>query len=100
MSSSDRLANEILGNVGELRLPAQHTAPGAFVDSSGRGFDRLRAQQTSTNNPFFSQQFTGAGTMSSFNQPAQTGPANAFGQQAQNPFGSRPPQQPGSLIDI
>ena len=70
--------------------------------------DRLRAAQTG-NNPFFQQQFTGAAPpQTGFQQqqvPAQTGPgggfAGAFGQQSNNPFGSRPGQQQGgSLIDL
>ena len=90
---------DTFGNVGDLRIPAQHTAPGTFVNSAGGGMDRLRAAQTG-NNPFFSQQFTG--------QP-QTG-GSPFGgmpqqqqQQVGNSFGARPGGQPGqggSLIDF
>jgi len=98
---------DTFGNTGDLRIPAQHTAPGTFVNSAGQGLDRLRANQTGTN-PFLSQQFTGAGTSAGFNQPAQTGPASGYGasygqqQQASNPFGARPTgqQQGGSLIDL
>jgi len=99
---------DTFGNVGDLRIPAQHTAPGTFVNSAGGGLDRLRAAQTG-NNPFFQQQFTGAGPMQGgFGQqvPAQTGPAggfsSGFGQQNNNPFGARsgPPQQSNSLIDL
>lgn len=78
---------DTFGNVGELRIPAQHTAPGTFVNSAGQGLDRLRAAQTGSN-PFFSQQqFV----------PRQTG----FTQQ-NNPFGTQQPQQQqgGSLIDL
>ncbi|ETN43214.1 uncharacterized protein HMPREF1541_02373 [Cyphellophora europaea CBS 101466] len=89
---------DTFGNTGDLRIPAQHTAPGTFVNSAGQGLDKLRANQTG-NNPFFSQQFTGAPQM-----PAQTGPASGFGgygQQQNNPFGARPAgQQNGSLIDL
>jgi epsin len=90
---------DTFGNTGDLRIPAQHTAPGTFVNSAGQGLDRLRAAQTGTN-PFFSSQATG------FAQgPAQTGPAGgfggAYGQQNNNPFGGRPVgQQGGSLIDL
>ena len=109
------------GNVGDLRIPAQHTAPGTFVNSSGQGLNRLHAAQTG-NNPFFNQQFTGASLAnggSGFGAPqqqnrlasAQTGPAgingypgNSFGQMSNNPFGSPQPHQPqnqgGSLIDL
>ncbi|KIW73767.1 hypothetical protein PV04_01860 [Phialophora macrospora] len=90
---------DTFGNTGDLRIPAQHTAPGTFVNSAGQGLDRLRAAQTGTN-PFFSSQATG------FAQgPAQGGPAGgfggAYGQQNNNPFGGRPVgQQGGSLIDL
>ena len=99
---------DTFGNVGDLRIPSQHTAPGTFVNSGGVGIDRLRAAQTG-NNPFFQQQVTGAGpTQGGFGQqvPAQTGPAgsfgSSFGQQNNNPFGARPgpPQQSNSLIDL
>ncbi len=93
---------DTFGNTGDLRIPAQHTAPGTFVNSAGGGIDRLRAAQTGTN-PFFSQQATGyAGQQ----MPAQTGPSSGFGgggfgQQSSNPFGARPArQQNGSLIDL
>jgi epsin len=99
---------DTFGNVGDLRIPAQHTAPGTFVNSAGGGIERLRAAQTG-NNPFFQQQFTGAGPMQGgFGQqvPTQTGPlssfGSSFGQQNNNPFGARPgpPQQSNSLIDL
>ncbi|KIW49377.1 hypothetical protein PV05_11058 [Exophiala xenobiotica] len=91
---------DTFGNTGDLRIPAQHTAPGTFVNSAGQGIDRLRAAQTGTN-PFFSSQATGFGQQ----MPAQTGPASGygggFGQQNNNPFGARPVgQQSGSLIDL
>ena len=109
------------GNVGDLRIPSQHTAPGTFVNSSGQGLTRLHAAQTG-NNPFFNQQFTGApqqqtGYSNPSQQqnhlaPAQTGPAGlnsfgggAFGQTSNNPFGAQQSQQhhgqqSGSLIDL
>ncbi|OCT53294.1 EH domain binding protein epsin 2 [Cladophialophora carrionii] len=90
---------DTFGNTGDLRIPAQHTAPGTFVNSAGQGLDRLHASQTGTN-PFFSSQATGFAQV-----PAQTGPAGGFGggygQQNSNPFGARPAgQQGGSLIDL
>lgn len=105
---------DTFGNTGDLRIPAQHTAPGTFVNSAGAGsMGRLETMKTG-NNPFFSQQQTGAPAPMQY--PAQTGPAMNFGQQQQqqqqpfgggnNPFGSRPPQQGqpqqggGSLIDL
>ena len=99
---------DTFGNVGDLRIPAQHTAPGTFVNSAGQGLDRLHAAQTG-NNPFFTQHSTGVGPrQGEFGQQvsAQTGPAGGFGggfaQSNSNPFGSRPGQggQTGSLIDL
>lgn len=81
---------DTFGNVGELRVPAQHTAPGTFVNSAGQGLDRLHSTQTG-NNPFFGQQFTGV--------PRQTG----FAQQppSNNPWGGQQQSQAdGSLIDL
>ncbi|KIX02152.1 uncharacterized protein Z518_08091 [Rhinocladiella mackenziei CBS 650.93] len=89
---------DTFGNTGDLRIPAQHTAPGTFVNSAGQGLERLHAAQTG-NNPFFSQQATGFGQQ----VPSQTGPAfgGGFGQTNNNPFGGRPVgQQGGSLIDL
>ena len=112
---------DTFGNTGDLRIPAQHTAPGTFVNSSGQGLNRLHSAQTG-NNPFFSQQFTGApqqtGGYGIAQQqqtrvfPAQTGPAgangfggNPFGQPNNNPFGPQQQHQgqnqnTGSLIDL
>ena len=100
---------DTFGNTGDLRIPAQHTAPGTFVNSAGGGMDRLRAAQTGTN-PFFQQQYTGAGPSQpggfaqQMQMPAQTGPAGGFGgysQQNNNPFGARQAgQQSNSLIDL
>ncbi|KAL8900361.1 MAG: hypothetical protein Q9207_005731 [Kuettlingeria erythrocarpa] len=120
---------DTFGNTGDLRIPAQHTAPGTFVNSSGQGLNKLHATQTG-NNPFFNQQqFTGAPQQpmqTGFQQqqllqqnrmmPAQTGPAgingfgagSPFGQASNNPFGAQAGhhhpqgqgQQSGSLIDL
>ncbi|KAL1956294.1 hypothetical protein VTO42DRAFT_7467 [Malbranchea cinnamomea] len=75
---------DTFGNVGDLRIPAQHTAPGVFVNSAGQGLSRLQPNQTG-NNPFLNHHLTGLPT----NQPSN------------NPFGApqRPPQS-GSLIDL
>lgn len=76
---------DTFGNVGDLRVPAHHTAPGTFINSAGQG---LKPTQTG-NNPFLGQQFTGV--------PQQTGFT-----QSGNPFGAHPQQrqQGGSLIDL
>jgi len=90
---------DTFGNVGNMRIPAQHTAPGTFVNSAGAGsMGRLEAARTGTN-PFLQSQFTG---MPQQQFPAQTGPV---GGGSSNPFG-RPQQQQqqggqgGSLIDL
>ena len=87
---------DTFGNVGNLRIPAQHTAPGTFVNSAGQGLTRLDATRTG-NNPFLHSQFTGV-PQQQF--PAQTGPPGAFG--SANPFGAQKQQggQSGSLIDL
>ncbi|GAQ45232.1 hypothetical protein AtubIFM55763_005425 [Aspergillus tubingensis] len=85
---------DTFGNTGDLRIPAQHTAPGTFVNSAGQGLDRLRATRTG-NNPFFGQQ-----PQQQQFVPQQTG----FAQPANNPWGGQQayhqPQQGGSLIDL
>ncbi|KAL8803862.1 MAG: hypothetical protein Q9182_002918 [Xanthomendoza sp. 2 TL-2023] len=108
---------DTFGNTGDLRIPAQHTAPGTFITNSGQGLNKLHANQTGTN-PFFNhQQFTGAPQpqQQQSNQigfgiqpqqqnrmvPAQTGPAGmngfgggVFGQPSNNnPFGAQSQQQ-------
>lgn len=88
---------DTFGNVGDLRIPAQHTAPGVFVNSAGQGLDRIQQTQTG-NNPFLGQNFTGV--------PQQTGfGAAPVGQPNNNPFGMQQPyaqkqQGGGSLIDL
>lgn len=80
------------GNTGNLRIPAQHTAPGTFINSAGAGINRLNADQTG-NNPFMRQQFTGMPAMNyGGQQPMPTGPA-AMNGQSNNPFGAQQPQQ-------
>ncbi|KAI9151663.1 Epsin-1 [Paramyrothecium foliicola] len=89
------------GNTGNLRIPAQHTAPGTFVNSAGAGINQLNAQATG-NNPFLRQQFTGMPNISYGSQiPSATGPANMNGQ-SNNPFGARPQQnqQSNDLIQF
>lgn len=82
---------DTFGNVGDLRIPAQHTAPGTFVNSAGQGLQRLHANQTG-NNPFFGQQYTGVPQQTGFIQQQQTN---------NNPWGGQRQQQPNSsLIDL
>lgn len=102
---------DTFGNTGNLRIPAQHTAPGTFVNSAGAGLGRLTEQQTGTN-PFLQTQYTGMPQTSYANSsgafgtgrqmPAATGPAGmsngfggGYGAQSSNPFGQRPQQGPG-----
>lgn len=103
---------DTFGNTGNLRIPAQHTAPGTFVNSAGAGLGRIHEQQTG-HNPFLQNQYTGmpqtsyGGNTTGFGGhqvPAATGPAglsNGFGsgygaqQQSSNPFGQRPQQGQG-----
>ncbi|KAF1997398.1 ENTH-domain-containing protein [Amniculicola lignicola CBS 123094] len=96
---------DTFGNVGNLRIPAQHTAPGTFVNSAGAGLNRINANATGSN-PFLNSQFTGMPQQNRI-MPAATGPAGAFG--AANPYGNANPfggaqqqRQPGggNLIDL
>jgi epsin len=86
---------DTFGNTGDLRIPAQHTAPGTFVNSAGAGAQKLTAEATG-NNPFLRSQFTGMPQASYGQQqmPAATGPAmmNGYGG-GSNPFAARPQQQ-------
>ncbi|KAI1436249.1 hypothetical protein GGR50DRAFT_251128 [Xylaria sp. CBS 124048] len=91
---------DTFGNTGELRIPAQHTAPGTFVNSAGSGAQKLTVEATG-NNPFLRTQFTGMPQVSYGQQmPAATGPAmmgaNNYGG-GNNPFAARQQQnnQPG-----
>ena len=86
---------DTFGNTGNLRIPAQHTAPGVFVNSAGAGLGRLTADSTSGgNNPFLRQQFTGMPATSypaPQQIPAVTGPASMGN--TNNPFAPRPQSQ-------
>lgn len=84
---------DTFGNVGELRIPAQHTKTGTFVNSAGMG-----RQMTSSNstNPFLGQQYTGIATTSRI-QPAYTG----YGFGNAQPQGEAVHQQrSNNLIDL
>ncbi|RBQ82603.1 hypothetical protein VDGD_07455 [Verticillium dahliae] len=83
------------GNTGQLRIPAQHTAPGTFVNSAGSGAQRLTADATGSN-PFLRTQFTGMpSTTYGGNQlqVSQTGAPGLGGQGNNNPFAGTQPQQ-------
>lgn len=95
---------DTFGNVGDLRIPAQHTAPGTFVNSAGGGSMGALESSRTGNNPFFTQN-----TAAQMQYPAQTGPVGSMGGGfgGNNPFGPRPGQQQqqsqgqgGSLIDL
>ncbi|KAF2732950.1 ENTH-domain-containing protein [Polyplosphaeria fusca] len=95
---------DTFGNVGNLRIPAQHTAPGVFVNSAGANVNRVTANATG-NNPFLNSQFTGMPQQNRI-VPAQTGPVGGFGGAnpyagGNNPFGGQNrPQGGGNLIDL
>ncbi|KAI0377753.1 ENTH-domain-containing protein [Hypomontagnella monticulosa] len=93
---------DTFGNTGDLRIPAQHTAPGTFVNSAGAGANKLTADATG-NNPFLRQQFTGMPTVSYGAQqmPAATGPVgmNGYGG-GSNPFAARPQQNNNQGQDL
>jgi epsin len=100
---------DTFGNVGNLRIPAQHTAPGTFVNSAGSGINKINQNVTGApggSNPFLQSQFTGMPQAQYQQQqqfPAQTGPANfGGGGGSNNPFGQRQQQQSGTgnLIDF
>lgn len=78
---------DTFGNVGQTRIPAQHTAPGTFVNSAGANLNKLTAEATG-NNPFLRQQYTGMPTVS------------YGGQSSSNPFGMRPQQQQSNQGDL
>ncbi|KAK6332758.1 hypothetical protein TWF696_002780 [Orbilia brochopaga] len=101
LAAGNESGQDTFGNVGNLRIPAQHTAPGTFINSAGTGRTGIGAQVTG-NNPFLSTQYTGVPQQQFPQQnrliPAATGPAgmNGYGQVA-NPyggFGAPQPQQP------
>lgn len=93
---------DTFGNTGDLRIPSQHTAPGTFVNSAGQGVDRIHASHTG-NNPFFTQQFTGAPSQHpGLGRPSTGQPNNnPFGGQQQPVYAQQQQQQQGgSLIDL
>lgn len=89
---------DTFGNTGDLRIPAQHTAPGTFVNSAGSGVQRLNPEATG-NNPFMRQQFTGMPSISYGQTSTAIGPAGMNGQ-GSNPFGAQRPQQQTQNNDL
>jgi epsin len=79
---------DTFGNVGELRIPAQHTKS-VFVNSAGMGMQTL-----TSNNPFMSQQYTGIATTNHM-QPAFTGYGFGNAVQSQQAY-----QEKRNLIDL
>ncbi|KKA27771.1 hypothetical protein TD95_004451 [Thielaviopsis punctulata] len=100
LSSGDGM--DTFGNTGNLRIPAQHTAPGTFVNSAGAGINKLNAEATG-NNPFMRAQFTGMPAVQypQAQAPAATGPGAYGGAQNSNnnPFAMRQ-QQAGPAQDL
>lgn len=95
---------DTFGNTGQLRIPAQHTAPGTFVNSAGAGTSRLTGDATG-NNPFLRSQFTGMPTtnygVGHITASATGAPAPAGNQSyASNPFAPRTAQQNGNQQDL
>ncbi|RKF82371.1 Epsin-1 [Golovinomyces cichoracearum] len=105
---------DTFGNTGEMRIPAQHTAPGTFVNSSGAGLARLTASKTG-NNPFLQSQYTGIpqtkyeGNLSGGfgggqpqvpTLPGQAGMTTGYGSQPSNLYGSRAQHENGGHGDL
>ncbi|KHJ32146.1 putative enth domain-containing protein [Erysiphe necator] len=105
---------DTFGNTGDMRIPAQHTAPGTFVNSAGAGLTRLTASKTG-NNPFLQTQYTGmpstkhlgnfpSGFETAQHQvPALTGPASmtaGYRNQSNNVFGTRTQQSNSGQGDL
>lgn len=78
---------DTFGNIGNLRIPAQHTAPGTFVNSAGVGTARLAPDATG-NNPFLRPQMTGLPTVGFVGQQqvANSSNSTAVHSSVGNPF--------------
>ncbi|KAA8915112.1 hypothetical protein TRICI_002721 [Trichomonascus ciferrii] len=83
---------DTFGNVGDLRIPAQHTKS-TYVNSAGQG---LTTQPT--NNPFMAQ-YTGVATTNQI-QPAFTGYGFGNAQQSQQSYQQQQQKQNNNLIDL
>ncbi|KAG7834735.1 hypothetical protein KL942_001640 [Ogataea angusta] len=83
---------DTFGNIGDTRIPAQHTKTGTFINSYGTGIK----QETGSNsaNPFFDTQYTGI--PSTGITPSYTG--YGFGNQQTQKSGSN--ANGASLIDL
>jgi epsin len=88
---------DTFGNTGNLRIPAQHTAPGTFVNSAGAGVNRLTAEATG-NNPFLRPQATGLPSVSYGTQPQIASMTGYPGMHSStsNPFSPPAPPAPSS----
>lgn len=75
---------DTFGNIGEQRIPAQHTQTGTFINSQGTGYHQVANEPKK--NPFLSSQYTGL--PSSGIVPLQTG----YGFGNQGPTDHQPPQ--------
>lgn len=86
---------DTFGNVGDSRIPAQHTKTGTFINSQGTGYKQYASEPKK--NPFLPTQFTGIPASSVV--PSHTG--YGFGnQQHQKQQAPQPADQGVSLIDL
>ena len=88
---------DTFGNTGQLRIPAQHTAPGTFVNSAGSGINRLASDATGSN-PFLRTQYTGMPGITYGGGGQSRGSAGMNG--ASNPFSGNRPQQNNQSQDL
>lgn len=97
LSNTDGM--DTFGNTGNLRIPAQHTAPGTFVNSAGAGLGRLTTDPTGSN-PFLRTQMTGMPSLSYGVGQQTTGFPAINGGQSNNPFAAGPPQHNSQSQDL
>jgi epsin len=88
---------DTFGNTGQLRIPAQHTAPGTFVNSAGSGINRL-TEAAGASNPFLRTQYTGMPGITYGGGGQSQGSAGVNG--ASNPFSGNRPQQNSQSQDL
>lgn len=86
---------DTFGNVGEARIPAQHTKTGTFINSQGTGYRQV--SDDPNHNPFLNSQYTGLPSTSVV--PTQTG--YGFGNQSQQQSQNNGSNNRGyTLIDL